>query len=60
MADHNKQLTRPAILQMMEVGLYWRQIKGRFSNKTSRTYLAMKYGLRWMNRIKQLKAKKYG
>ena len=37
---------------MVEVGMYWRLIKGRFGSRTSRTYLAMKYGYRWLNRIK--------
>jgi len=32
--------------------MYWMQIKGRFGNPKSRTYLAMKYGYRWLHRVK--------
>jgi len=37
---------------MVQVGMYWMQIKGRFGNPKSRTYLAMKYGYRWLHRVK--------
>ena len=36
---------------MVQVGMYWLQIKGRFGNPKSRTYLAMKYGYRWLHRV---------
>ena len=49
----NKNL-KPALIQMVKVGLYWRQIKGRFSKAHSRTYLAMKYGYKWLARTKML------
>ena len=50
----NRQV-KPALLQMIRVGMYWRQIKGRFSKSHSRTYLAMKYGYIWLARTKMLK-----
>ena len=37
---------------MVEVGMYWRTIKGRFGHPKSRTYLSMKYGYKWLNRIR--------
>ena len=45
---------------MVQVGMYWLNIKGRFGNQKSRTYLSMKYGYRWLYRVrvaKMMKAK---
>ena len=53
-ANESKQI-RPALVQMLKVGIYWRQIKGRFSRTHSRTYLAMKYGYRWLSKVKMRK-----
>ena len=50
--DRQNQGVKKDLVKMIEVGVYWRQIKGRFGASTSRTYLAMKYGYRWLNRIK--------
>ena len=51
------------LCQMHRVGLYWAQIKGRLHSsqnssaaKYSRTFLAMKYGYRWLNRVRLSKA----
>jgi hypothetical protein len=33
---------------MVQVGIYWAQVKGRFNGGTKKTsYLKMKYGMRW-------------
>ena len=43
---------RSILVKMVEVGMYWKAIKGRFGNTKSRTYLSMKYGYRWLNRMR--------
>jgi hypothetical protein len=43
---------RAMLVKLIEVGMYWKTIKGRFGNKKSRTYLSMKYGYKWLNRVK--------
>ena len=43
---------RSILVKMVEVGMYWKVIKGRFGDTKSRTYLSMKYGYRWLNRMR--------
>ena len=41
--------------QILEVGMYWKGVKGRFNSGkggSRRSYLAMKYGYRWLSRVK--------
>lgn len=52
------QLQGPVLLKMIEVGLFWRKIKGRFSAGQSRTYLAMKYGYRWLSKVKMARVRR--
>lgn len=42
------------MVQILSVGMYWKQIKGRFGGQHGmrRTYLLMKYGYRWLHRAK--------
>lgn len=49
------------LIKITEVGMYWAAIKGRWANDSSegsrsgaqrRIYLAVKYGNRWLNKIK--------
>ncbi len=40
------------LVKMVEVGMYWKTVKGRFNRGgTQRSYLAMKYGFKWLSRI---------
>jgi hypothetical protein len=41
------------MVKIIQVGLYWKAVKGRFSQGKSgaqRSYLTMKYGFRWLSR----------
>ena len=61
--SRRKLLVTTPLIQMLKVGLYWAQIKGRVHSsssafsKYSRTYLSMKYGYRWLNKVKLRKCK---
>lgn len=50
--DRANSSAQHSMVKLMQVGMYWLTIKGRFSSKKSRTYLAMKYGYRWLNRVR--------
>ena len=56
--------TQRALLKLLEVGMYWSSIKGRFqgidkqsSGAQRRIYLGMKYGSIWINNLKLTKNK---
>jgi Holliday junction resolvase-like predicted endonuclease len=46
----SRAITSRALVKCVQVGMYWLGIKGRFG--TSRTYLQMKYGYRWLYRTR--------
>ena len=51
---------KKCLLKVVQVGMYWASIKGRWSsqkttNAQRRIYLAVKYGNRWLNFIQKNK-----
>jgi hypothetical protein len=53
LAAHHQHRNQQVLVQCLKVGVYWKQIKGRFNpHGARRSYLAMKYGMRWLGRVK--------
>ena len=53
--EHTALQVQQSLTKLVQVGMYWLTIKGRFGNQKSRTYLAMKYGYRWLTRVRVAK-----
>lgn len=55
--DHKRAIVNQALMKIVQVGMYWSQVKGRYPKEKlsngaeKRIYLAIKYGNMWRSKV---------